>query len=314
MLQINTCSPDIPLSLSTLTLLKWDSSSGCQHRFRLVNKVSSKWRRFGYRFGREENEIEALEDQCRGKASQCWCKVMGQWLEDGGTDDYPATWRGVVTLLEDVEFYEVARKLEMVLALVTPPPLVEDVANVGLKCEHVTWTPDHTSTVTLPTDPAVTPPPNSGVTPSHDPPPDSVLTPPPHVQPPDPAPPETAMTPPPEPPATPPAFKPAVTPPSDLFPPAPAVASLSEPPETPSPDPAVTPLPEPPESLPPEPAMTPPSQPCMAPPLEPAVATPSVTPSSQLFRIILQIWAIIKYYASIPFRILFWIFSCFEHF
>lgn len=72
---------------------------------------------------------------------------MSVWLTDGGTDQYPATWRGVIVVLEDVECYEVARKLEKVLKsaviptnnaasvspqATTPFPLAGVPANIAL--------------------------------------------------------------------------------------------------------------------------------------------------------------------------------------
>ena len=113
---------DAPLSLSTLILLKWTDANGHQLNFRLINIISSRWREFGYLFGREENELENLREECFGKANRCWCKVMNQWLENDGTPEYPATWRGVLTVLVDLQYSEVARELQRVLASVTPPP------------------------------------------------------------------------------------------------------------------------------------------------------------------------------------------------
>ena len=114
---------DVPLSLSTLTLLKWTDANGHQLNFRLINITSSRWREFGNLFGREENELENVREECFGKANRCWCKVMNQWLKNDGTPEYPATWRGVLTVLVDLEYSEVARELQKVLASVTPPSL-----------------------------------------------------------------------------------------------------------------------------------------------------------------------------------------------
>ena len=113
---------DVPLSLSTLTPLKWTDAKGHQLNFRLINITSSRWREFGYLFRREENELENLREECFGKANRCWCKVMNQWLENDGTPEYPATWRGVLAVLVDLEYSEVARELQRVLASVTPSP------------------------------------------------------------------------------------------------------------------------------------------------------------------------------------------------
>ena len=106
--------------MRTLTLLKWEDKHGCQKKFRLITKVSSRWPDFGRLFGREEDELEGLRVY---DAKQCWCKVVCQWLDDGGTVEYPATWGGFILALEDVELWEIARELEMVLgsAIVHPP-------------------------------------------------------------------------------------------------------------------------------------------------------------------------------------------------
>ena len=113
----------VPLTVRTLTLLKWEDKHGCQKRFRLITKVSSRWTDFGRLFGQEEDELEGLGVQYHHKAKQCWCKVVSQWLDNGGTAEYPATWGGFISVLEDVELWEVARELEMVLrsAIVHPP-------------------------------------------------------------------------------------------------------------------------------------------------------------------------------------------------
>jgi hypothetical protein len=117
-----TSSSDIPLSLGTLILLKWSDVEGRVHYFRLIDRVSSKWREFGYLFGQNGNQMDAVEDEYRGKVRQCWCAVMKEWLKKGGTAEYPITWRGLLTVLVDLEYIEEARELQEVLALVTPPP------------------------------------------------------------------------------------------------------------------------------------------------------------------------------------------------
>ena len=36
-------------------------------------------------------------------ASRCWCKVMGEFIMRGDTDEYPFTWEGMYQLLEDIK-------------------------------------------------------------------------------------------------------------------------------------------------------------------------------------------------------------------
>ena len=108
--------------MSTLILLKWKDSHGHEQRFRLINRVSAQWLKFGYCLRRSTNQLEGWEKQCLLDADRCWCKVMSHWLKEDGTPDYPATWKGVFCLLEDVECLPVAWDLQKALASVIPPP------------------------------------------------------------------------------------------------------------------------------------------------------------------------------------------------
>ena len=86
-----------------------------------MKKASSRWSDFGLRFELEADLLEAFKFECVGDSQRCWCKVMGEWLEEGGTSEYPATWEGVLNVLEDVEYKRVARELERVLVSVVKP-------------------------------------------------------------------------------------------------------------------------------------------------------------------------------------------------
>jgi hypothetical protein len=122
-------------------LLKWKDKQGRQHRFRLINKVASKWRDFGLRFGQEESELEGFEEQYHWNTKRCWQKVMGEWLNDAGTDDYPATWGGLVQVLEDVELCEIARELVEVLGSEIDSPPVQEFATTSVPIELVATIP-----------------------------------------------------------------------------------------------------------------------------------------------------------------------------
>lgn len=87
------------------------------------------WRRIGIRLGKELNELDGLESQYRHIPTQ-WCRVMSDWLDNGGTDDYPATWKGLFALLRDVDKCEVARELEDALF---------SVALTKISPSHLLW-------------------------------------------------------------------------------------------------------------------------------------------------------------------------------
>ena len=71
-------------------------------------------REFGIRFG-QKDKLEGWDNELRGKVDRCWCNVVSMWLDNGGTDEYPATWRGLLLVLEDVQLYATARELKKAL-------------------------------------------------------------------------------------------------------------------------------------------------------------------------------------------------------
>ena len=56
------------------------------------------------------NQLDAWEDQYRGDSRKCWTKVMEYWLK-GDSEQYPATWEGLCSLLEDTEFSTASEEL-----------------------------------------------------------------------------------------------------------------------------------------------------------------------------------------------------------
>lgn len=106
--------PVIPLELKALQLLKWKDKKGVEQKFRLVDKVSSKWRDFALRL-LDHNIVDVLEDDVSNSSTR-WMRIMKKWLEVGGTIEYSATWEGLCVLLEDLEYKTYADELQKVLA------------------------------------------------------------------------------------------------------------------------------------------------------------------------------------------------------
>ena len=103
----------ITLSMKTLTLLKWKDRSGQAQKLRLLSRVMSKWKQLGTLLGLSDGgELDGWDSQYRGDAAECCMKVMQHWLGGGSEEDYPPTWEGLCTLLEDAELTEVAVKLK----------------------------------------------------------------------------------------------------------------------------------------------------------------------------------------------------------
>ena len=101
------------MSLETLTLLKWRGQDGREHTFRLVDKVCDKWMEFGLRVKIEHSKLKSWGTQFHLNASRCWCEVMEHWSNTGGRGcDYPVTWDGLYSMLDDLEYCQVARDLK----------------------------------------------------------------------------------------------------------------------------------------------------------------------------------------------------------
>ena len=98
------------LCIGTLHLLKWVDKSGCTKTYRLVDQASTKWREIGLAIGLTLNQLDAWEHQYLGDVLRCWTRVMESWLKMENSD-YPATWEGLYSLLEDVELSAISEDL-----------------------------------------------------------------------------------------------------------------------------------------------------------------------------------------------------------
>lgn len=86
-----------------------------------------RWRTTGLRIGLSKNQLQEWDKSCRkyghDNPTACWCRVMGHWLDGGGTPDYPASWEGLDRLLKDVGCSREAEELKKatILATLRPP-------------------------------------------------------------------------------------------------------------------------------------------------------------------------------------------------
>ena len=103
-------------TLKALNLLKWKDEQGQEQTFRLVNRVSTDWKIFGRLLQLTEKQLDGFDEQYLRNTTTCWNRVMEHWLAGGGRPDYPPTWEGLYTLLEDMELKEIAEELKKALA------------------------------------------------------------------------------------------------------------------------------------------------------------------------------------------------------
>ena len=107
------------LSIGALHHLKWINEKGHTMSYKLVGKISTKWRDIGLAIGLTIDQLTAWDYQYRGNVILCWTRVMECWLK-GESDEYPATWNGLYTLLEDMELARVSLELKKAVAASFP--------------------------------------------------------------------------------------------------------------------------------------------------------------------------------------------------
>lgn len=101
-------------SLKRLTLLKYTDEDGQSHILRLSDDKRFKWRDVGVLLDLTPSCLDGIFSHRLGDARQCCQDVLQEWIENGSSD-YPATWDGLLNLLEDLDLTSVASTLRSAL-------------------------------------------------------------------------------------------------------------------------------------------------------------------------------------------------------
>ena len=96
-------------SHKNLSLIEWTDEGGNLCKFKLIDKISSKWSDAGTLLGLGDNELQNIGEE-RTKNKHRFEEVHKHW-EDNGSSDYPFTWEGLFKLLQDIEKSRAAREL-----------------------------------------------------------------------------------------------------------------------------------------------------------------------------------------------------------
>ena len=102
------------VKIQHLALIKWKDKQGQTQRFYLMDKIAYKRRTLGELLGLPFSEQQSLAAEHRDKPKDCCRTVLGQWLGNP-PPDYPATWQGLLELLEDSQLGQVVTELRNVL-------------------------------------------------------------------------------------------------------------------------------------------------------------------------------------------------------
>jgi hypothetical protein len=107
------------MKLRHLNIIKWEDESGRIQQFNLTKKIAHKWRTIGKLLGLTYSELQRIDDKHRrwfkSRPEECCRAVLELWL-DNPPPDYPATWQGLIDILEDSEIGGVATELRTVLS------------------------------------------------------------------------------------------------------------------------------------------------------------------------------------------------------
>jgi len=102
------------MTMKLLTLLKWIDSKGQEQNLRIKNEISFKWRDVGDLLGVKSSRLEAIDSNRRGNVELCCRDVLQDWLQME-EPSYPVNWDGLIELLKDLQFNNMARKLKEAL-------------------------------------------------------------------------------------------------------------------------------------------------------------------------------------------------------
>ncbi len=113
-MKYSDCFPDCDFTLKALTLLKWTDKDGQNHTLGIRDELSSHWHDIGQLLDISMNILDGFSLQRSGDVRQCCRDVLYDWIQNGSSH-YPATWEGLLKLLQDMQLSSLASSLELAL-------------------------------------------------------------------------------------------------------------------------------------------------------------------------------------------------------
>ena len=101
------------LTISNLTCLRW-TDKGQTRILKVREKISPRWEEAGDLLGLTSECLKGIDIHRRGDVGMSCRDVLVYWLHEN-LSGYPATWEGVVQLLEDMDLSAAAQQLKNAL-------------------------------------------------------------------------------------------------------------------------------------------------------------------------------------------------------
>ena len=85
---------------------------GKLHEISVIDKIQNRWREAGiYLLNADHTYLSRVSEENRDDYHRCK-QILAEWIKRKGTREYPSTWDGLRTLLEDLDYEEVAGELQ----------------------------------------------------------------------------------------------------------------------------------------------------------------------------------------------------------
>ena len=89
------------LEMAKVIKFRWNAGSQAEE-LKIVDQACTKWSRIGALIGMSDASLEVIEKD-RPNTVQRFEDVLRYWMQNGGTNEYPATWLGLRRVLVDCE-------------------------------------------------------------------------------------------------------------------------------------------------------------------------------------------------------------------
>ena len=96
------------IELKHLLLLKYRNEKGDQE-LRIIKEVAGQWTKLCISLDCNVNRIIKSAGHLADERCQL---VLEEWLDSGGTEDYPTSWSGLIKVLTDIEEIRLAKTLD----------------------------------------------------------------------------------------------------------------------------------------------------------------------------------------------------------
>ncbi len=100
--------------MKKLIILKWTDTGGQPKTLRLIDEMISHWRKAGELLDLTAANLECISEKHRRDVRECLRDILRDWVQSDSSD-YPATWGGLLSLLDDLELHTCAKSLQAAL-------------------------------------------------------------------------------------------------------------------------------------------------------------------------------------------------------